>query len=339
MFSWIAGVALALAGVFFLRYSIDHGWLQPAVRMSIGIIVGIALLVGSEVPAARRYGITVNALTAAGVAILFSTFFAAYALWHLIPATATFALLLLVAAAAVLLSIRRASIFIALLGLLGGFATPALVSTGQNNPIGLFGYLMLLNAGLAWVAYRKRWPLLTALSLVFTTIYQWGWVVKFLTAGTVPIAVGVFLLFPVLGFSSIVLGRGEERDGEGSEGGGKWEWLFAQVARAGAIVPLTLAVYLAAVPAYGTRWAILFGFLALVDLGLFAIAIARGPKLLHLVGAGTTLLVWAVWLNASYVADAWPWALAFLALFVGIYLLSPIVADRLRRPLDGLSAR
>jgi uncharacterized membrane protein len=339
MFSWIAGIALALAGVFFLRYSIDHGWLQPAVRMSIGIVVGIALLVGSEVPAARRYGITVNALTAAGVAILFSTFFAAYALWHLIPATATFALLVLVTAAAVLLSIRRASIFIALLGLLGGFATPALVSTGQNNPIGLFGYLMLLNAGLAWVAYRKRWPLLTALSLVFTTIYQWGWVAKFLTAGTVPIAVGIFLLFPILGFSSIVLGRGEDRDGAGSDGGGRWERLFAQVARAGAIVPLTLAVYLAAVPAYGTRWAILFGFLALVDLGLFAIAIARGPKLLHLVGAGTTLLVWAVWLNASYVADAWPWALAFLALFVGIYMVSPIVADRLRRPLDGLSAR
>src|SRR3712207_6944966 len=50
--------ALAIAGVLFLRYSIDHGWLQPAVRMSIGIVVGIGLLVCSELPAARRYGIT-----------------------------------------------------------------------------------------------------------------------------------------------------------------------------------------------------------------------------------------------------------------------------------------
>jgi uncharacterized membrane protein len=337
LFSWIAGIALALAGVFFLRYSIDHGWLSPAIRMSIGVLVGIALLGGSEVPAARRYGITVNALTGAGIAILFSTLFAAHALWQLIGATVTFALLVLVTATAVMLSIRRASIYIALLGLLGGFATPALVSTGQDNPIGLFGYLMLLNAGLAWVAHKKRWPLLTALSLVFTTIYQWGWVAKFLTAGTVPIAVGVFLVFPILSFASVVLGRGEER--EGDEKGGKWERLFAQTARAGAIVPLTLAVYLAAVPAYGTRWAILFGFLALVDLGLFAIAIARGPKLLHLAGAATTILVWAVWLNTSYVADAWPWALALTALFVAVYLASPLVAERLRRPLDGMSAR
>ena len=71
--------------------------------------------------------------------------------------------------------------FIALLGLVGGFSTPALLSTGHDNPFGLFGYLLLLNAGLGWVAYRKRWPALVALSLLFTTVYQWGWVATFLT--------------------------------------------------------------------------------------------------------------------------------------------------------------
>jgi uncharacterized membrane protein len=339
LFSWIAGVALALAGVFFLRYSIDHGWLSPAIRMSIGIIVGVGLLAGSEHPAARRYGITVNALTGAGIAILFSTFFAAHALWKLIPATATFALMVLVTAAAVLLSIRRGSVFIALLGLLGGFATPALVATGENNPVGLFSYLILLNAGLAWVAHRKRWPLLTALSLVFTTIYQWGWVVKFLEAGSVPLAVGIFLIFPILSFAAVIFARRNGRETDEPVAAGPWERLFAQTARAGALVPLTFAVYLAAVPAYGTRWAILFGFLALVDLGLFAIAITRGPKVMHLVGAGTTALVWAVWLNTSYVAEAWPWALALVSLFVGIYLAAPLVAERLKRPFDGYSAR
>src|SRR3712207_2394250 len=278
-----------MAGVFFLRYSIDHGWLQPAVRMTIGIVVGVALLVCSELPAARRYGITVNALTGAGIAILFSTFFAAYALWHLIPAAATFALMVLVTAAAVLLSIRRGSIFIALLGLLGGFATPALVATGQNNPVGLFSYLLLLNAGLGWVAYKKRWPLLTALSLLFTTLYQVGWVAKFLTAGTVPLAVGVFLVFPILSFVVATLGRRGEPGDEIDDG--PWQRRYAQMARAGSLVPLGFAVYLAAVPGYGTRWAILFGFLALVDLGLLAIAIARGPQVMHFVGAATTGVV------------------------------------------------
>ena len=104
-----------------------------------------------ELKAARDYPATANALDAAAIAILFATFFAAHALWNLIPASPTFGLLALVTALAVLLSIRRESLFIAVLGLLGGFATPALLSTGDNRPVPLFAYLLLLNVGLAWV--------------------------------------------------------------------------------------------------------------------------------------------------------------------------------------------
>jgi uncharacterized membrane protein len=166
MFSAVAGIALVLAAVFFLRYSIDHGWLAPPVRVAIGILTGIALLVLCDLKAARRYPVTANALDAAAIAILFATFFAAHALWYLIPSSVAFGMLALVTATAVLLSIRRDSLFIAVLGLLGGFATPALLSTGENRPIPLFAYLLLLNVGLAWVANRKRWPVLTILTLV-----------------------------------------------------------------------------------------------------------------------------------------------------------------------------
>ena len=94
-------------------------------------------------------------MDAAAIAILFATFFAAHALWNLIPAVVAFGLLARRHALAVLLSIRRESLFIAVLGLLGGFATPALLSTGENRPIPLFAYLLLLNVGLAWVALRE----------------------------------------------------------------------------------------------------------------------------------------------------------------------------------------
>ena len=63
-----------------------------------------------------------------------------------------------------------------------------------------------------------------------------------------------------------------------------------------AALPLLFAVYLAAVPAYGARPALLFGFLLLVDAGLLAIAIARRQGLLHAVGALATMLVMATWM-------------------------------------------
>ena len=55
LFSAIAGIALVFAAVLFLRYSIDHGWLQPPVRVAIGVLTAVALLVVCERKAARKY--------------------------------------------------------------------------------------------------------------------------------------------------------------------------------------------------------------------------------------------------------------------------------------------
>jgi uncharacterized membrane protein len=324
LFSWIAGVALLLAAIFFLRYSINQGWLMPPVRMAIGIIVGIGLLILCEVKAARKYPVTANAMDASAIAILFSTFYASRALWNLIGALPAFIFMVLVTAVAVLLSIRRNSVFIALLGLVGGFATPALLSTGENRPFSLFTYILILNAGLAWVAAKRKWPLLTTLSLVFTVAYQWSWVMKFLTAPQLPIALGIFLVFPIMAFVALPLGQKEDRN----KG---WISLYGQTASLSALLPMLFAFYLAAVPGYGYRYILLFGFLFLLDAGLFAIAEARGPEILHAVGGLSTILVFAIWMNSSYENGAYPAILAFITLFAFLYLVAPLVARRFGR--------
>jgi hypothetical protein len=328
LFSWIAGAALAIAGVLFLRYSMDSGWLTPEIRMAIGFLTGIALLVVCEMKAARRYPQTANAMDASGIALLFATVFASYALWHLIPSIAATALLIMITGVAVLLSIRRESMFIALLGLLGGFATPILLSSGQDDPIGLFSYLLLLNGGLAWVAYRKRWPLLIALSMVFSTLYQWGWVAKFLTADKLPIAVGVFLLFPVFSLVALALGNaGYAADYEDGEDRPLYAHsLFALTARVSAALPLVFSLYLAAIPAYGSHFGILFGFLFCLSAGLFLVGITQGPPVLHALGGVSAVATFAIWFQTSYSASAYPAILAFVALFAGFYLLAPAIA-------------
>jgi uncharacterized membrane protein len=318
-FAIVASIALFLAGTFFVSYSVEHGWLSPPIQFAIGIVAGVACLVLGELKVSRRYAWTADALDAAGIALLYVVFFASFARWHLVGSGAAFVLFALATVVAVLLAIRRASLLIALLGLVGGFASPALIATGQDNPIGLFGYLLLLNAGLAWVAYKKRWPLLTAISLGLTTLYQWGWVSRFLTAGKVPLAAAIFLVFPIMGFVALALNRpeGEERRSTAT--------LFAHAARVGAALPLLFSIYLAAVPAYGTRYGVLFSFLFCLDAGLFAVALFQGPRLLHLLGAASTLLVFGIWLSGSYDPSAWPWILASIAVFTAFYLVAPLV--------------
>jgi len=311
LFSWIAGIALVLAAVFFLKYSVEHNWLSPTIRAALGIITGVALLVVCELRIANRYRTTANSLDAAGIAILYATFFATYALWHLLPSAVVFALMLIVTAVAVMLSIRRESVFIALLGLMGGFATPALLSTGENRPIGLFSYLLLLNAGLAWVAFKKGWPLLTAGSLVFTVIYQWAWIGKFLTASQLPLAAAIFAVFAIAGSSALWL-RGGFATPQRPE--------FKRLALASAILPLAFAVFGSAVPEYGARYNVLFAFLLLMAGGLAIIAMTRGPEWLHALGGVAAVLTFAIWSAVSYRTGAWPVVLAWVAAFIVLYL-------------------
>jgi uncharacterized membrane protein len=311
LFSGIAGVALVLAAVFFLKYSVEHGWLSPTIRATLGILTGVALLVVCELRVARDYRITANAMHGAGIAILYATLFAIHALWHLVPAGVVFFLMLIVTAVAVGLSIRRDSMFIALLGLMGGFATPALLASGENRPIGLFSYLLLLNFGLAWVAYRKRWPLLTVGSVAFTVFYQWGWVSKYLTPSQLPLAATIFFVFAALAAAAIWLGR---RDDDNAQS------IFDRVGIAAAALPLAFGIFTAAVPAYGARYNTLFGFLLLVAAGLALIAIARRHLWLHLISGAAVLLTFMVWTGYSYTPNAWPAVLAWIAAFIALFL-------------------
>ncbi|HEX9986073.1 MAG TPA: DUF2339 domain-containing protein [Thermoanaerobaculia bacterium] len=313
LFSWIAGIALVLAAVFFLKHSVEQGWVKPPIRAATGLITGITLLIVCEMRVARGYKFTANAMHGAGIAILYATLFATHALWHLLPATAVFLLMLLVTAVAVALSIRRDSVFIALLGLMGGFATPAMLATGENRPIGLFGYLLLLNVGLAWVAYRKRWPALTFGSLLFTFAYQWGWTSQYLTAQQLVLAAGIFVIFAIAGAAALFLGKDAPK-----------QRVFERMAITSAVLPLLFAVYTAAVPAYGARYNVLFGFLALIAAGLAVIALTRGPEWLHTLGGGTVVLTFAVWFGMSYKPAAYPAIVAWLAGFIVLYLLAAL---------------
>lgn len=318
LFSWIAGVALLVAAVSFLRWSIENGWLGPAVRAAIGALTGVGLLVGAETGRARRYAVTAQSLAAAGVAILFSTVFAAHALWALIPALVAFPLLVLVAAVAMAYSVRRSSLTMALLGLAGGFATPILLSTGQDRPIGLFSYLLLLNAGLAWVAHRRRWPILGAIALGVTALYQVGWVLRFLGESNLLIGVVIFLVFPAFGFVSLLLSRRDSPPGDALARVARW------TATLGAIPSVVFLAHAASATELAARWPLVLGFAVVLCAGLLVVAALQGPAWLHLLGTGAAVAAFCLLAHGGALpADAWPLLLVPLLALGAVVLGGP----------------
>ena len=305
-FSWAAGIALVLAAVFLFRSSGGHPWL----RAGLGLGTGVALAAVAERWIAAKYRVTANVLDAAGIGILYATLYAMHARWALVPLVVAFIGMLLVTAAAVALATRRDSIVIPILGLLGAFVTVFLLSSTENYPLAVFSCLLALNIGIAWLAARKGWWLLIALSAILTALYEWGWALQEINVGLLPLAAGIFAVFAVVGSVPLWYGRPDD-----CPAGVRW------IAAAAAHLPLLFAVYVAAHLNYGPQYKVLFAFLLIVDAGLLAIAWRGGPKWLHAAGGAATLITFIVWLRVSYTHASWPWLLLWVAPFIALYLV------------------
>src|SRR4029077_3516218 len=206
MFAWIGGFALFLGVAFFVKYSFEHNLIPPELRVAIGFLTGIALVIGGLALKRKENSVTAQTLCATGILILYAVTFACRSFYHfpffgLIP---TFALMSLITAAAFLLAVRMDALVVAILGIAGGFLTPVLLSTGQDNPAGLFGYIALLDIGLLAVARRKEWSSLPILGAVGTVLIQIAWVgnfflqEKYFAGNKTLIPIAVFFGFQIL---------------------------------------------------------------------------------------------------------------------------------------------
>jgi len=195
----VAGaVVAALAGILFLKYAIEKGMLPPVVRVTIGYFSGTAVLLLAQWVRRRDYKPTADALAGAGVVILYAATWAARSLHELLSFPVAFGLMILITAIGGLLAWRYRAMSTAYIGLVGGFATPLLLGSDLDNPIGLFGYLLLLNIGIWSLARRNGWYSLAFLSQAATFIYQLIWIRVEMepsqsTAGLV--ILGVFAVF------------------------------------------------------------------------------------------------------------------------------------------------
>ena len=171
---WAGGAALALGGLFLVRYSIEAGLLSPAVRIVLGGLLGTAVIAAGEWLRRTEYDIPVEALpkahipsilTASGTVILFGTIYAAHALYDFIGPAAAFVLLGAVGIATMLASALHGPA-LAGLGLIGSFVAPMLVASTVPNFWALTIYLGAV-AATAYVLARTRawlWLALAAAS-------------------------------------------------------------------------------------------------------------------------------------------------------------------------------
>jgi uncharacterized membrane protein len=189
VYVWAGGIALMLAGAFLVKYSFDNDLLTPRARLAIAGAFGVAMVLSSLWVRSRADKVAAS-LCGAGVAVMYAAVLAATAYFHELGPWVGFGFMIVVTGTAVGMSLLHGS-FVALLGLIGGFVTPALINGVESAWGPTFTYLLLLEIGLAVVTRKRQWFGLSALTLLMSilsavvyAVFAWdtdsrGWLILF----------------------------------------------------------------------------------------------------------------------------------------------------------------
>ncbi len=329
-FAYAAGLAFFLGIAFAIKYSFDHNLVSPELRMAFGFLTGLGLLVGGAwLHRRKQYTVGAQTLCATGIVILYAVTFACRSIYHFefFGPLPTFLLMALITTTAFLLAARLNAMVVAILGMLGGFLTPYLLSTGQDNPFGLFGYIAILDAGLILVALHRRWFFLTALGAAGTVIMQIGWADECFVAGKyfegdkILIALAVLLGFNVLYLAAAWWSKVR---------GLTHQWLSGSTVGLAAVALAFTAWFLTFAPLAQRPW-LMFGFVFLIDLIVAALVLLDEEIAPVQPIAGLAVFgLLAAWTARTLNNDLLNAALAFYFIFAVAHSVFPVWLQRRR---------
>lgn len=205
--SWLAriGVLALIFGIgFFLKYAFDNEWIGPTGRVILGIVAGLVML-GLGYYWKKRYPILTQVLSGGGIAVLYLSIFAAFAIYDLIDIYVAIGFLLLVSIASAALALRYDSMALAIIGIIGGFAAPFLLggfgergtgASGSGQAIQLLAYVIVVDIGVLVLATFRNWRWFTLLALGCSLIAFGFWFGEFdRYIGVATAEIGITIIF------------------------------------------------------------------------------------------------------------------------------------------------
>ena len=189
--NWINRIAvftLLLGAAFLFKYGVDNDWFGPGVRVAMGIAAAMISLFAGDRLWRRGQTVFAQGIIGLGLALLYLSIYAAAMLYQLLPQSLAFVAMGGVTGGAVGLALLYNSQAIAVLALVGGYLTPPALSTGEDHPWILFGYVFLLNLGALLLARMRQWKALEPIAAAATIILYAGWFNRWFGDANRPVA-------------------------------------------------------------------------------------------------------------------------------------------------------
>jgi uncharacterized membrane protein len=169
------GIVITVIGVAIgAKYAIDKELISPLTRIILGYLVGLSLL-GFSIKLKAKYESFSAVLLSGAMAVMYLITYTAYSLYELFPQWFAFLLMLLFTVFTVVAALHYNRQVIALVGLVGAYAVPFLLSDGSGKVGILFSYMAIINVGILSIAVKKYWKPLYYAAFGFTWIIYASW--------------------------------------------------------------------------------------------------------------------------------------------------------------------
>jgi uncharacterized membrane protein len=171
----LIGIVVLVIGLSIgVKYAIDRNLISEAMRIGLAYAAGISLYILS-VRLKSKYSLFSAILFSGGMASLYFTTYGAYAYYGMMP----FAVAFLIMIALTVFTVYQAIVYdqqeIALLGLVGAYAIPFLISKNTGRADLFFSYITIINVGVVYVCLIKPWRNVGRVAQVISWILFIGW--------------------------------------------------------------------------------------------------------------------------------------------------------------------
>lgn len=169
------GIAITIIGVAIgAKYAIDHRLINPVTRIILGYLIGLVLLFFAY-RLKKNYKNYSAVLLSGSMAIMYLITYAAYSLFNLYPQSLAFLLMVLFTAYTVGSALQYNREVIAIIGMVGAYAVPFLLSEGSGKVAILFSYIAIINGGILVIAVKKYWKPLYFSAFVLSWLIFFSW--------------------------------------------------------------------------------------------------------------------------------------------------------------------
>lgn len=171
----LVGIVVLVIGLSIgVKYAIDQQLISEVARIGLAYAAGFLLYLLSW--ALRKKYTAFSAILFSGaMASLYVTSYAAFVYYALLPAGAAFALMIVLTLFTVYQALGYNRPEIAILGLVGAYAIPFLISSNSGRAELLFAYISIINTAVIYLAFKRGWRQVAVLAQLITWVLLLGW--------------------------------------------------------------------------------------------------------------------------------------------------------------------